>query len=582
MAIAPNLNILANPICVRCARARLRWKHMLSWGLIVLTLTSFICVVVYETQTQRELGTEAQAAKSLLFPLFIIQAVILMFLGTGSVASGLARERENRLLDYHRMTPMSPTAKIMGYLFGLPVREYFLFALTLPFVLFAMLKSGYSWWRLAEFYSVFFSSVWLYHMTGMVAGMATSRPRFAAAMAQGMVVALYFVLPRLGLVGFRFFEHLTMLPTFTRLVFEEAIGRQWYDDPSFDPNRFNDVPFFNWDVSATGFTLLVQGFLLAFMFIVVYRKWKEERAHPLSKVGAAIMFAGTTAFLVGNVWPLIDRPGAMVEFMLAFDPRARVREIDYAPAMILMGVMFAFSIISGLIALFVINIITPSRHTAMAGWRLARKLGRASPGLNSDASSSLPATVAMIACLTAANITLIWLAWRSGQFFMTMPPVSTWLPPLLLGAAVFLFVQAVRERFSARVFLVGTFILWMVPFFVTIILMAAFSKWTAGTYIGLPFPPLSQALATFRFFDAAEVVNERRMWGGPTPILNDIPVMVWLGTGLYVSLAGVMQVELWRWRRGMLELDSAGAAAAGVDVGSVAAIAAPEGAAQAV
>ena len=169
-SLAPNLNIFSNPICVRCARARLRWKHILSWGLILLTVTAFICIGVYETQTEREFATPEDAAKSLLLPLIVIQAIVMMFLGTGAVAAGLSREREHRLLDYARMTPMSPTAKILGYLFGLPVREYFLFALTLPFVLFAMLRSGYSWWNLLEFYSVFFTSVWLYHMTGMAGG----------------------------------------------------------------------------------------------------------------------------------------------------------------------------------------------------------------------------------------------------------------------------------------------------------------------------------------------------------------------------------------------------------------------------
>ena len=63
--------------------------------------------------------------------------IILMGLGTGQVASGLARERLEQLVDYQRMTPMTPTAKILGYLFGLPIREYFLFALTLPFLAFA-------------------------------------------------------------------------------------------------------------------------------------------------------------------------------------------------------------------------------------------------------------------------------------------------------------------------------------------------------------------------------------------------------------------------------------------------------------
>ena len=75
-------------------------------------------------------------------PIFFVQGVILMFMGTGAVASGIANERDSGVLDYQRITPMGPMRKIVGYLFGLPVREYFLFALTLPFVAYGTVRGG--------------------------------------------------------------------------------------------------------------------------------------------------------------------------------------------------------------------------------------------------------------------------------------------------------------------------------------------------------------------------------------------------------------------------------------------------------
>ena len=65
--------------------------------------------------------------------LLILQGFYLMFLGTGRVASVTAEEKECGLLDYQRMTPMSPLSKIIGYAIGLPVREYFMFLITLLF-----------------------------------------------------------------------------------------------------------------------------------------------------------------------------------------------------------------------------------------------------------------------------------------------------------------------------------------------------------------------------------------------------------------------------------------------------------------
>ena len=70
--------------------------------------------------------------------LLVLQGFFLMFLGTGRVASVTAEEKEAGLLDYQRMTPMNPFSKILGYLFGLPAREYFMFLITLPFLLHCM------------------------------------------------------------------------------------------------------------------------------------------------------------------------------------------------------------------------------------------------------------------------------------------------------------------------------------------------------------------------------------------------------------------------------------------------------------
>lgn len=110
--------LLANPITVKGARARLRMKHIISWGVITLSVTAFVCLLAYLTGTERNIVDRATAARAMMVPIIVIQGILLMLVGTGAVASTLAREREGRLLDYHRMTPMSPVSKILGFLFG--------------------------------------------------------------------------------------------------------------------------------------------------------------------------------------------------------------------------------------------------------------------------------------------------------------------------------------------------------------------------------------------------------------------------------------------------------------------------------
>lgn len=540
------------PIWVKCARARLRTRHMISWGIIVVSFTSFVFLMTYLTSTHRGIWTPEEAAKATFIPIIVVQAILLMLLGTGAVASGLAREREERLLDYHRMSPMSATSKIFGFLFGLPVREYFLFLLTLPFIAFAVIKSDVSLSKLAHFYLVFFTSVWVYHMTGMVAGMASSRPRMAAMIAQGMVVLLYLILPRLELVGLRFFEYFTVLPTFWGMVYEEIAASNSSMEPVFAAEmaaRYQVVPFFNATLHSTTYTLLVQGFLLTSMFIIVRRKWNDEFSHPLAKLSALLFYTGVLIFLAGNLWPIVsDR--AFYDALLhrlgapdGFDSR----EIA-SPIQILLAMMFVFMVVSGLICLLMINVVTPNRHTAEKAIRRARKLGLPRVPANSDGASSLPVTLAMILLTSIAATALVVGADQSGWFFERWPSAAACAPPLLLFAAGMLFVQGIRERFSPRIFLVATFLLWMLPAFACMILFAAEEAWVLGSYIALPFPPAAQFFTTAQFVHETVILNPSPV-AGMTPILPHLDNLAWLGTGFYMAMAAGLQIELWRWKR---------------------------------
>ena len=140
-----NLWPFANPIFIKSARSRLRLGPTVAWGVVVLVLASFLFLGIYLTATRRDLLPASEAAKATIPALIAIQALILMLIGTGSVASGLAQERDSGVLDYLRMSPMTPLGKIIGYLYGMPSREYFLFLLTVPFMLFAIIVGEVAW-----------------------------------------------------------------------------------------------------------------------------------------------------------------------------------------------------------------------------------------------------------------------------------------------------------------------------------------------------------------------------------------------------------------------------------------------------
>src|SRR5690606_37700753 len=81
-----------NPVFVRFWRSRLRLRRSACWYLLTLIVTTFVVTMTYSIQTNS--GTPpVDAARSLWIPLLIIQGLILMFKGTGSVAAGLIQDK---------------------------------------------------------------------------------------------------------------------------------------------------------------------------------------------------------------------------------------------------------------------------------------------------------------------------------------------------------------------------------------------------------------------------------------------------------------------------------------------------------
>ena len=526
-----------NPLLLKGFRARVRLKHMLSWGVVTVALTAFVALMTYLTMTEQELASREEAAMAVLPGVIVIQAIVLMMFGTGAVASGVASEREDGLLDYVRMTPMSPTSKIFGYLFGLPVREYILFALTLPFIVIAVLISGFSVLTLLHFYAVFFTSVWIYHLTGMVAGMISQKPRLASMMSMGMVAVLYFVLPNLSRVGITFFEFLTIRPTFFGLLQQEMPSSLQGTAEASGIDSFRDVPFYSGLIHPTLYTLLVQGFMLAVMFSVVHRRWRDQACHVFSKAGALLVFAGVLVFLVGSVWAIVVSDDAYRQVFGSFGGGIGGSR---SPESIELLLSIALMIVGGTFVLLV-STTTPSRHTAVEGWRRALKNGRSRIGLNADGASSLPLTLVMIVLTLSVGGLVLWLVGREHQYYSGPPSTASLLVLALSIVGIALFVQGVRERMGFLVFGVGLFLVWVLPFFAMMIMYAAFEAFVAGSYVGLPCPPVLLVFALGQMLETTAPLAGADPDYLPSELVDSAGAITLVGAVGYMVAAGIAQ-----------------------------------------
>lgn len=301
------LMIWDNPLVIRGIRTRLRLSLMFSWGIVTIVASMFLYILVSGNAIKFDNVSPQEAARDAILPLLIMQGLILMVLGTGAVAGGVARERTYRLLDYQRLTPMTPSAKIVGLLIGLPIREYFMFFVSVPFVFYAASRGGLAPGVLIQFYIVFLTSAVLYHMTGLAAGMIVDKPWQAGTLSQGLVVVLYVALPQVSNFGFTFFEHLTARPVFYGLVNQHLLpdGIEGSVQSLLQDPRYESVPFFGMVLPPLLFSLAVQGFAIITLFVMVFRKWRSEKRLSFSKGYALLFFAVIQLFLVGSVLPFI-------------------------------------------------------------------------------------------------------------------------------------------------------------------------------------------------------------------------------------------------------------------------------------
>lgn len=540
------LMLWENPLVIRGIRTRLRLPLMLSWALVTIVASAFLYIIVYGNAVKNDTVTEAEAARDAIPALLIMQGIILMVLGTGAVAGGMARERTYRLLDYQRLTPMTPTAKIVGMLVGLPIREYFMFAISLPFVFYAGWKGGVPIGVLVQFYIVFLSSAVVYHMTGLAAGMVVGKPWQAGTVSQGLVVVLYLMLPQVSTFGFTFFEFLTARPVFYGLVSQHLLpdGLTGQVQALLADPRYTEVAFFGMRLSPVLFSLAVQAFALVSLYVIVHRKWQSESRLPFSKAYALLFFAVAQFFLVGSVQPFLASDELFKQLTELYAKADPVRN----PARSIVFAIFVINLsVSGCAAILTVYLCTPSGYQSLAGLRRVLRKGRPRLKLTDDAASALPVAVGCVLLSWLGFTAVYQTAAGAGRINVSNTALEFMLP-LAFFAFVLVTVQQVVEQFSERIFVMGLFVFWLVPVLAAIIIATAMNEPIAGTYAMMLFPFVALVFASVMLMTDAD---------NPLPydtlprMLDDhaMPVTL-LSVAIYFAAAMVLLLRAYRrWGR---------------------------------
>lgn len=455
----PAWRIWDNPIFRRYCRSRLRPRGLAVSLLVTLMLAGFIVAISHSIGVRGH-STEVDAARPAVIALLILQGLILFVLGTAQVAGGMTAERDEGVIDYQRLIPMSPLAKTLGYLLGLPVREHVMFLATLPFTAWSLWRGQVEWKVWLPLYAIVLSSTLLYHFTGLLTGTVARNRRWAFLASIGLVFSLYTVIPQMANFGLVFFKYLTVTPVFRESLpglLPVSAGAMVRAGQTLAPT----VKFFGLDFSEAVFTAFSQGGLILTFVVMLRRKWHNVAAHLLGKTWAVGFFIWIQILLLGNALPLID-PGnlfpsrgfnRMVRLMPDWQPRPE-------EAVLMCGI---YGLMTLALLFILTGIITPSRDDQMRGWRRARKLGMTLLPATSDAATSTLHTMVMA------------LAGAAGWYWFTHELVgSRWFPGHELPLSVFgyfavvmlacgLMFQALLEKCGGRALGLAAILIGVAP-----------------------------------------------------------------------------------------------------------------------
>ncbi len=472
---AATFKIWRNPVFIRFCRSQLRLRKSIFWYLLTVIVTTFVVAITYIVQTNA--GTSAQyAARSLWIPLLIIQGVLMMVKGTGDVSAGLIQDKIDETLDYQRLTPMSPLQNLIGYLFGLPIQEYVLMALTLPHLLFIIIVGDIPLTAVASVYLVFFSCVVLYSLIGIAAGMVMQRWIWGYLLSIFLVVFVNAALPAfISHLGLSFFRYLSIWPVVAQILLPvvvppDALTRVTDSVPYF--TTASVVPFFNWSLSAFAFTLLLQGSLIVTFMVMALRRWESATKHSLSKPFALAFLAGFIVLFIGNLWPVISGQGL---------PFALFGNIEYDDVKDVIGIALPliYAVAVWVLCILLFAIVIPSHHAFARGVRRALKAGRTSARPWHDDAGGVSfmgifVAVALLGFWFVTN-TLTVSGVREAQ---VAAGATAWHLPVTLGLILLytiLLLQVVELRRSVLVVL----LMWLLPILVAIIWGASVQDVTA-------------------------------------------------------------------------------------------------------
>ena len=304
---------LENPIFVKHLRSRLRKQPLIAAIVVVQALCLCIVWAGYQLGSFESVGSFRL--------LFMLQIIILVVLGGAQAGSAVSGARASGILDFHRVSPLSPAELVLGFVIGAPIREYVLFATTLPYAALCLAFGEPILHDFVQWMILLIVSAWLFHGLATLERSDRKAENKLAWRHRGC--------------GLSFVCFLNFIFSMGRLGLGVDLGAR--------------MSFFGWDLPWLAVVVMHEAAILLFIYQACVRRMASERIHVLSKPQATAAIGALSFFLMGDAWHRESSP----PFMLG---------ILYVPVVT---------------AILLILMVTPNQAEFVKGLWRTRKLGRA-------------------------------------------------------------------------------------------------------------------------------------------------------------------------------------------------------------
>ena len=257
-----------NPIFIKHVRSRLR-RQPLAAGVVVVIV---LCMCVVWAGYENDAFVNGRAFEWLM----ILQGIILIIIGASQVSSAVGGAKVSGILDFHRVSPLTPAELTLGFFFGAPIREYVLFACTLPFVAIFMAFGVPTVHGFIQLTIFMVAIAWIFHGLALLNSLVKKGQRSARG-AVGVVVFLVLIFFNMMRMG-RFIPSVALFDEDSRLT------------------------FFGYSLPWLAVLLFYVAYVLFFLYLASRRKMGSERIHPLSKPQAIAALASLSVLLVAGIW----------------------------------------------------------------------------------------------------------------------------------------------------------------------------------------------------------------------------------------------------------------------------------------